>query len=461
MSVKTTTKRIATAVLTASFLSLGLIPASADTRSDIRDLAAANLNKKTCDTNSLGGRGFMDSCNAGHHWCADFARWVWGSRNLNVDRLNPGAGSFYLYGQQKGTLHTDPSYVPQIGDAVVFDYNGNGWASHVAIVGAVNSNGTIQTINGNFGNSNPLLSTVQTATGGGRVGQLIGTQKISAFVSPVGVSDVTPTTSRMGVQFANSSVHVKEGNLYAPWVEVHGGGIAKSESHGDMVGVLTNSGDLYVKQGNLWQGWLHLSGNVKDFALESEKGRVAVVRTDGTAAVKEGGLQGTWVEQAGNVEEIELSGSYIGIVTGDSKVFVKEGNLWSGWTEQLSGAANLEMNASNGRIAVVRTDGSLTVKEGGLYSGWVEQAGDVKDVDLSGDYLGVVLNSGLATVKVGNLYSGWTPQLEGAADIEVDAKTGRIGVLRGDGSLTVKEGGPYGSWVEQTSGVSDFTLTNY
>ncbi|MDX3664288.1 CHAP domain-containing protein [Streptomyces sp. ID05-26A] len=461
MSIKTTAKRTATAVIAASFMALGLIPASADTRTDIRDLAAANISKKTCDTNSLGGQGFMGSCAARHAWCSDFARWVWGNRNLNVDRLTPSAGTFYTYGERHGTLHKDSGYVPQVGDAVVLNYQGNAWADHVSLVDAVYANGTIRTINGNFGGSGPTSSSVQYATGGGRVGQVIAGQTISAFVSPAGVSDVKPTTARLGVQFNNSSVHVKEGNLYAPWVEVHGGGIAKSETHGDMVGVLTTSGDLYVKQGNLWQGWLHMAGGVKDFALESEKGRVAVLRTDGTVAVKEGGLQGTWVEQAGNVKEVELSGTYIGVVTNDGKAFVKEDNLWASWTEQLGNAANLELNASNGRIAVVRTDGTLTVKEGGLYANWVEQTGGVKDVDLSGEYLGVVLDNGLATVKVGNLYSAWIDQLGNAANIEVDAKTARIGVLRNDGSLTVKDGGPYSSWVEQTSAVTDFSLTNY
>lgn len=461
--MNTKTKRTITAVLAASFMAmLGAVPASADTRTDVRDLAAANLGKKSCDVNSLGGKGFVGSCEAEHFWCADFARWVWGNRNLNVDRLNPGAGSFYLYGQQKGTLHTDPNYVPQIGDAVVYDYNGNGWASHVGLVDTVYSNGTIRTTNGNFGNGGPLQTTVQYATHGGRVGQYLGSQRISAFVSPVGLTDpVKPATPRLGVQFDNTSVHVKEGNLYAPWTEVHGGGIAKSETHGDMVGVLTTGGDLYVKQGNLYQGWLHMTNNVKDFALESAKGRVAVLGTDGKVFVKEGGLQGTWVEQATNVKEVELSGTYIGVVTNDGKAFVKEDNLWAPWTEQMGGVANLEMEAANGRIAVVRTDGSLAVKEGGLYASWVEQTTNVKDVDLSGDYLGVVFTNGLASVKQGNLYAGWINQMDGAANIEVDAATARVGVLRDNGSLAVKDGGPYGAWLEQTSGVSDFQLTNY
>lgn len=456
-------KRATTTVLAAAVLAmLGTVPAHADTRTDVRDLAAANLHKQTCSTNSLGGTGFADSCRMQWAWCADFVRWVWGNRNLNVDRLTAAAGSFYLYGQQKGTLHTDSGYVPQVGDAVVFNYQGNGYADHVGMVDTVNADGTIRTINGNWGTGGPGSTSVEYGSGPGRVGQYLAGQQISAFVSPVGLSEPgKPVTPRLGVRFGDSSVQVKEGNLFEGWTNVYGGGVVKSEAHGDMVGVLTGSGDLFVKQGNLFQQWVHQAGGVKDFALESAAGRIAVLRTDGTVAVKEGGLQGGWVEETNNAKEVELSGDYIAVVDNTGAVFAKQGNLYAGWVPELSGGADVELDASTGRLAVVRTDGSLTVKEGGLYGSWVEQTSGVKQVDLSGDYLGVVFTDGLASVKQGNLYAGWINQLPGAAKIEVDAPTGRVGVLRADGSLTVKDGGPYGTWVEQTGGVGDFQLTNY
>jgi hypothetical protein len=40
-----------------------------------------------------------------------------------------------------------------VGDAVVFDYQGGGVADHVAIVTQVNSNGTIETVSGDWGGS--------------------------------------------------------------------------------------------------------------------------------------------------------------------------------------------------------------------------------------------------------------------------------------------------------------------
>ncbi|MET8761019.1 CHAP domain-containing protein [Lentzea sp. NPDC004782] len=460
MSNSTTAKRTVATVLAASaMVMLGFAPAQADTRSDIRDLAAANLNKQTCSTNSLGGVGFMDSCRMQWAWCADFARWVWGNRNVNTDRLSAAAGSFYLYGQQNGTLHTDASYVPQVGDAVVFNYYGAGRADHVSLVDAVNSNGTIRTINGNFGDS-PTTSSVQFATGGGRVGQSVAGQTISAFISPVGVDTVRPTVNRIGVRTNDGVVHVKEGNLYANWVQEHGG-MVKSKVDGDMIGVLAADGTLSVKQGNLWETWFTQAGNVKDFSLESSRGRVGIVRTDGTVAVKEGGPQGTWVEEMNNAKEVELSGDYLGVVSNDGTAYVKKGNLWETWTTQLGGVADLEISASSDRIGALRTNGSLTVKDGGLYGTWLEQTSNVKDFDLSGDYIGVVFNDGLASVKQGNLYANWINQMSGAKQIEVDAKAGRIGVLVTDGALNVKEGGPYGTWTAQATNIAEFQLTSY
>ncbi|WP_156249730.1 CHAP domain-containing protein [Lentzea aerocolonigenes] len=452
-------RKTMTTAIVGVILALGAIPASADTRLDVRDLAAANLGKTTCDTNSLGGRGFMDSCRLQHAWCADFARWVWGNRNLYTDRLNPAAGSFYLYGEQNGTIHKDASYVPQVGDAIVYDYFGAGRAKHVALVDAVNADGTIRAINGNSGGTTEMNSTVRYSTGVGRVGQVINGQTVSAFVSPVGAGNVRSAVSRIGVRFTDSSVHVKEGNLYDGWLNEYGGGVVKSEVDGDMIGVLTTSGDLFVKQGNLYETWYNQAGGVKDFSLESSKGRVGIVRTDGTVAVKEGGPQGTWVEQMGNAKEVELSGDYLGVVSNDSTAYVKKGNLYESWTTQLGDVADLEISAD--RIGALRTDGTLTVKDGGLYGSWVEQTSGVKDFDLSGDYIGVVFNDGLATVKQGTLYAGWVNQLGSAKAVEVNAKAGRIGVLTDNGALTVKEGGPYGSWVDQTSGVAEFQLTNY
>jgi hypothetical protein len=121
-------------------------------------LAAANYNKSagTCaqnpTTNSLGGSQFEHSCAGGYsggpeYWCADFAKWEWANSGLNVSGLTAAAQSFYTYGQSHGTFHT----TAQPGDAIVFSSSRGGYANHVAIVTAVNSDGSVVTANGDWG----------------------------------------------------------------------------------------------------------------------------------------------------------------------------------------------------------------------------------------------------------------------------------------------------------------------
>jgi len=123
------------------------------TAASIASVALANLGKGACSTNSGGGTGFASSCtgNGGQpeYWCADFALWVWGQAGVDTSGLDAAAGSFYTYGLDHGTLHSTPA----VGDAVVFDYQGGGVADHVAIVTQVNSNGTIETVSGDWGGS--------------------------------------------------------------------------------------------------------------------------------------------------------------------------------------------------------------------------------------------------------------------------------------------------------------------
>ena len=65
----------------------------------------------------------------------------------DVGELSAGAGSFYVYGANHGTLHSSAN----LGDAVVFNYKGGGYADHVALVTAVYPNGDIETVSGDWG----------------------------------------------------------------------------------------------------------------------------------------------------------------------------------------------------------------------------------------------------------------------------------------------------------------------
>jgi hypothetical protein len=177
---------------------------------NIASLANANAGKGagTCSTsngslNSLGGSAFYTSCtgNGGsaEYWCADFAKWVWANAGVNVTGLTPGAGSFIADASENGsTVHTSSSYVPQVGDAVVYDYSG-GVANHVGLVTGVNSDGSITTDNGDFGGDSGSeayfseTSTVEqigVAAAQKYVGDTPGGigMTISAYVTPSGLS---------------------------------------------------------------------------------------------------------------------------------------------------------------------------------------------------------------------------------------------------------------------------------
>jgi len=168
------------------------------TRASIVSIAKANAGKGACSINSHGGKGFDSSCtgNGGlpEYWCADFARWVWARAGAkDTSQLTAAAGSFYVYGQKHGTL----SKTPKVGDAVVFDYHGGGSADHVAIVIKVDSNGTIETISGDWdgqsGSEAHFASTshviLNTPAYGGHVGNHPAEMgmTISGYISPVGL----------------------------------------------------------------------------------------------------------------------------------------------------------------------------------------------------------------------------------------------------------------------------------
>ena len=161
----------------------------------IANVALANVGKHACSTNTQGGLGFETSChgNGGQaeYWCADFVRFTWAAVGANTSGLSAAAGSFYVYGQNHGTLHS----TPRLGDAVVFNYKGGGYADHVAVVTRVNSNGTIESVSGDWGGqsgseahfsitSNAALNT----TYWGGVGSVPGNigMRISGYISPAG-----------------------------------------------------------------------------------------------------------------------------------------------------------------------------------------------------------------------------------------------------------------------------------
>ncbi|WP_073807653.1 CHAP domain-containing protein [Kitasatospora sp. CB01950] len=151
----------------------------------IVSIANSQLGQGPC---SIGGSGYYppnksgSSCDgAGHKresWCADFAAWVWGRSDVAfANELSSGAASFYDYGVKHGTRHS----TPQVGDAIVWDFNSaTDWASHVNLVTAVNGS-SITVVGGNQSNS----VTTYTINNAG-IGSTSSTgQRISGFISPI------------------------------------------------------------------------------------------------------------------------------------------------------------------------------------------------------------------------------------------------------------------------------------
>ncbi|RJQ77418.1 hypothetical protein D5S17_15860 [Pseudonocardiaceae bacterium YIM PH 21723] len=264
--------------------------------------------------------------------------------------------------------------------------------------------------------------------------------------------DLPAGAHRIGALVGDKLI-VKEGTLYAQWVEEYGGNVAKFEIAGNRIGVLLKDGTLIVKEGDLYASWVVEATGVKDFRLAGN--RIGILRNDSSVAVKDGNLSAGWVEQISGVKDLELTPNRVGVVLNDGTATVKEGDLYAGWVNQMGGVADLDLSAD--RIGVLRGDGSLAVKESNLYGAWVEETHDVTQFKLAGSMIGVVFTNGTASVKEGNLYAPWINQLGGAKSIQISGD--RIGVQRTDNSVTVKDGGVYGSWVEQAY-ADQFRLAN-
>jgi hypothetical protein len=216
------TATVVAAVFMPSAPLAAMQPASAAATVSIAALAAANVGKGAgnCSTvnsldNSLGGSQFNGSCTGyrggAEYWCADFLKWVWqnaASGIINVAGLDASAASFYSYGSRNGTLHTFPSYQPQPGDAIVYDYDGQGHADHVGLVTSVSSDGTITTINGDWNGepgygmvkfaetSEVVVTTLQpNEVAVGSTPSSMGGMTISAYVTPVTTTAAAPAST--------------------------------------------------------------------------------------------------------------------------------------------------------------------------------------------------------------------------------------------------------------------------
>jgi len=94
--------------------------------------------------------------NENEAWCSDFTKWVWQRAGVTADMntLNAGSVSFYDWGLNQGETMPVDGGTPAVGDAIVFFPPGpitpDSYADHVGIVTAVNADGGIDMVNGDF-----------------------------------------------------------------------------------------------------------------------------------------------------------------------------------------------------------------------------------------------------------------------------------------------------------------------
>ncbi len=145
-----------------------------------------------CKTSSNGAY-FHNVQDVSEFWCADFTKWVWKRAGVTsgLGVLTPSAATFYTWGTDHGE-HISFGGTAKTGDAVILYPPGTkapdgSYADHVGIVTAVNSDGTVNLVNGDFlGRSNISVqynASVHLSTWASQVEGTTGEKW--AFVSPL------------------------------------------------------------------------------------------------------------------------------------------------------------------------------------------------------------------------------------------------------------------------------------
>ncbi|MFD3699018.1 CHAP domain-containing protein [Streptomyces sp. NPDC058646] len=206
------------------------------------------------------------NCKHPSAWCAEFTRWVWNKAGANVTGIDARAVSLYEYGKNKGTLHS----TPQVGDAVLYDNDGNlndGEANHVNIVVAV-SGDQIQTVGGNESGGVRFRGWFNWRTHTSPV----GAGRALAFIGPAGLSETpAPQVSKAGDIF--HATRLPDGN-WESFQALNGFGgasyfnasqesIAATPDGSTQTLATGNDGNLYHTArfpDGTWTGWEALPG---------------------------------------------------------------------------------------------------------------------------------------------------------------------------------------------------------
>ena len=175
--------------------------------------------------------------------------------------LTPGSASFYTWGEDHGENITFNN-TPAVGDAVLFYPAGtsapNGtYADHVGIVTSINSDGSLNLVDGDFGGSSNISVQYNTDVSGP---SWYASGEEWAFVSPQ-LSTASTAPSLIGFDTPSGGFYVKEGGLSTSWVQEEASGVqqialASDGVNGPLIGFVNSAGAFYVKEGGLSAPWV-------------------------------------------------------------------------------------------------------------------------------------------------------------------------------------------------------------
>lgn len=443
-------------------------------------LAQANIGGSACGTNSLGGKGFASSCygNGGlpEYWCADFARWVWGNAGADTGGLTAAAGSFYVYGQQHGTLSNTPS----VGAAVVFNYKGGGYADHVALVSAVHPDGTIETISGDWGGqsgSQAYFASTAHVVANGRFGGAVGSwsgatgMTISGYIQPAGGFAAVSSDPVIAFQANTTSLW----SAGAAGTGDHKLGLMPGTS--PAITKLDNGGYEIAFQANTGNLWTTGTAGTRDWGLGMMKGTspsITWLPGGGFAVAFQANTGNLWTAGTRGVNDWQLglhakSSPSITTLAGGGFEIAFEANTTSLWTVGDAGNRDWQLGMMAGT-----SPGIAGLAQGGYEATFQANTGNLWTAGTLGvnDWqLGMHANTNPSIVGLpdggfeiafqANTTSLWTVGNAGNKDWQLGMMPGSSPSIASDGAggFTVAfEANTTSLWIAGTHGVRDLGL---
>ncbi|MGC9538340.1 CHAP domain-containing protein [Streptomyces sp. UG1] len=173
------------AIVTAGLVAGTGTSDAATTRARIAEIAEAEVGKNEADGSCLK----FGPCTT-TPWCAYFTKWVWKTAGITELPDTYAARGVGLWAQERGQFSPRPADGignPEVGDLAVYGTPANATGGHIGVITAVHSNGTLTTVDGNYGDKVARRTVDPRRTTSG-----VDSLKISGYVKPTGVQ--TPTT---------------------------------------------------------------------------------------------------------------------------------------------------------------------------------------------------------------------------------------------------------------------------